>query len=166
MPRNGSGRINSGRRVLEKHPNDPLYQNRKKHLPLDVTNPVPSKDRDPGVQTSLYMKSTSTRLKSITPRKLKQNEIPDDRKLEETQKCLGDFMERYIIKLVEEVGRRDSDFCSKNYLQPICAEVSEVLEKVRNWNKEVHTRLYIEGVTCADAVDEDMNKSSSTARGY
>ena len=75
-------------------------------------------------------------------------------------------MEIYIIKLVEEVGRRDSDFCSKNYLQPICAEVSDILEKVRNWNKEVHTRLYIEGVTCADAVDEDMNKSSSTARGY
>jgi hypothetical protein len=78
--------------------------------------------------------SLSTRLKSITPRKLKQSEIPDGRKLEETQKCLEDFMERYIIKLVEEVGRRDSDFCSKNYLQPICAEVSDVLEKFRNWN--------------------------------
>jgi hypothetical protein len=126
MPRNTSGRINSGRRVsketrvLEKHPNDPLYQSRKQLL--EATNPVPSKDRDPDVKTSLYVKTTSTRHDPITPRKLKQSEIPDGRKLEETQKCLEDFTER-INNMAEKVGRRSSDFCSKNYLQPICAEV-------------------------------------------
>jgi hypothetical protein len=133
MPRNGSGRIGSGRKVLSKHPQsvveapEPLYQDRKKYL--DATNPVPSEDR-----ASLYKKTTSTRHDLITPRTLKQSEIPADRDVVETQKCLEDFMEKYINKLVEEVGRRDSDFCSKNYLQHICAEVSAVLEKVRNWN--------------------------------
>jgi hypothetical protein len=137
MARNTSGRINSGRRVsketrvLENHPNDPLYQNRKKHL--DATNPVPSKDRDPEVQTSLYMKTTSTRHNPSIPRKLKQSEIPDGRKLEETQKFLDAFTER-INNMAEKVGRRGSEFCSKNYLQPICAEVSDVLEKFRKWN--------------------------------
>jgi hypothetical protein len=48
---------------------------------------------------------------------------------------LEDFNQKYINNLVEEVGRRGSDFCSKNYLQPICAEVSDVLEKLRKWNR-------------------------------
>jgi hypothetical protein len=124
MPRDGSGRIGSGRRVLKKHPDDPLYQSRKKHL--EATNPVPFRDRDPDLINSLYIKPTSTRHNRITPRTLKESEIPDGRKLEETQKCLEEFTKRYINKLVEEVVRKDSDFCSKNYLQPICAEVRVV----------------------------------------
>ena len=132
MPRDGSGRIGSGRRVLKKHPDDPLYQIRKKYL--EATNPVPFTLRDPDVKTSLYMKTTSTRHDRITPRTLKQSEIPDGRKLEEIQKCLEEFTKRYINKLVEEVVRKDSDFCSKNYLQPICAEVRVVLAKFRKWN--------------------------------
>ena len=28
-----------------------------------------------------------------------------------------------------------SDFCSKNYLQPICAEVSECFKNFRKWNR-------------------------------
>lgn len=130
MRRALSGRIRSGRRHTKYVSNDTRVLENN----LEATNPVPFRHRDPDFKTSLYMKTTSTRHDRITPRKLKQSEVPEDREVVETQKCLEDFIERYINKLVEEVGRRDSDFCSKNYLQPICAEVRDVLAKFRKWN--------------------------------
>jgi hypothetical protein len=36
---------------------------------------------------------------------------------------------------VDEVGLFNSEFCSKNYLVPICYEVSDVLLKFRTWNR-------------------------------
>jgi hypothetical protein len=60
----------------------------------------------------VYVRSTTTRHDPITPRAPRQGEIPRRQGASRhPQKCLGEYVERDINKLVDEVGLFNSEFC-------------------------------------------------------